>query len=154
VLRDKEKDMTKQDRYDQLVSEIKGSDTITDISRFADYTLRDNLLCDGVRDEDFSKTILIKITNTVKARISGNTAPTQDDLEAIATAHNLAVMWELANVAVLEQAITKMVDDYKLSEPSLVNLSRRIHKAGLGETYRKEMSADQVVVDVKADLAK
>lgn len=141
--------MTKQERYDQLVSELQGSDTLTDLSAFADYSIRDNILLDGVKDFEFAKTIMIKISNTV---IKHSANPTQDDLEALATAHNLSVMWEV-DTSKLESAIDILVKKHKLSQPSLVGLSHRVKNSGMAQQFRESMAPD-IGNDLRKDLAK
>jgi len=140
--------MTKQERYDQLVSDVNGSDTITDLSVFADYAIRDNILLSGCEDFQFAKTLMIKITNTV---VKHSANPSQDDLEALTTAHNLAVMWEVDS-SKLESAIGILVKKHNLSEPSLVGLSHRVKDSGMAEQFRKEMKPD-IGNDLRKELA-
>lgn len=140
--------MTKQDRYNQLVSEVNDSDTITDLSVFADYAIRDNILLTGCEDFKFANTLMIKITNTV---IKHSANPSQDDLEAIATAHNLSVMWEVDS-SKLESAMDIMVKKFNLSEPSLVALSHRVKNSGMASKFREEMKPD-IGTDLRKELA-
>lgn len=137
--------MTKQDRYDQLVSEIKDSATVlSDFTPFADYDIRDYLMYEGVCDEQFAHILMIKVSETINAKLTATKTITQPEVEALATAHNLAVMWENANASVLEMAIEFAVKK-GATEPSLVALSRRIVQHKAGNQFRVGMATDPVI---------
>lgn len=136
--------MTKQDRYDQLVSEIKGSELLSDFTPFADYDIRDYLMYEGVCDEQFASTILIKISDSVWANLKTNNTITQPEVEALATAHNIAVMWEQPTASSFENIIVEVVKK-GATEPSLVGLSRRIVSHKAGSQFRVGMATDPVI---------
>lgn len=93
---------------------------------FADYTVRDAILIKAMEDEEFSFVLVNKIGNTVKEKVEAK-AITQDDVEALATAGQVLVMWEQFGTALVMTALLdSVVKDYSLKEPSLTTITKKL----------------------------
>jgi hypothetical protein len=98
-------------------------------SAFADYAVRDALLIKAMGDEDFAFVLINKIGTTVKEKVEDNTI-TQDDVEALATAGQVLVMWEqFASALVMTALLDKVIEEYSLREPTLTYLTKKLLEA-------------------------
>jgi hypothetical protein len=97
-------------------------------SAFADYAIRDALLIKTMEDEDFAFVLVNKISNTITQRVANKTIVTQDDVEALATANQVLVMWEKFGGAVVMTALLdNLIEDNKnLREPALNTITKRL----------------------------
>ena len=118
-------------------------------SAFSDMAVRDAILMDAMKDEVFAFVLINKIINTTH-EADDKEAFTQHDLEALTLAGHIATMWEQAGIAVkLSFAIIPtMVEKYRLVEPSLNTMTRKVIDAkcandGLPiDKMRKQMVKD------------
>lgn len=98
-------------------------------SAFADYAVRDALLVKAMEDEDFAFVLMNKIGTTVKDKVEAKTI-TQDDVEALATATQVLVMWEqFTGALVMTALLDSVVEEYKLKEPTITNLTKKLLEA-------------------------
>lgn len=95
-------------------------------SAFADYAVRDALLIKSMEDEEFSFILVNKIGNTVAGRVRDKNV-SQDDVEALATAGQILTMWEqFKSAEALTALLDNVVAEFKLAEPSLANITKRL----------------------------
>jgi len=95
-------------------------------SVFADYDVRDALLVKTMEDEEFAFVLINKIGSTVKSKVEDKTI-TQDDVEALATAGQVLVMWEqFGGALVMTALLDNVIEEYNLSTPSLADITKRL----------------------------
>ena len=133
--------------YDRALVEVDSTMTYTDVVQngsiklalpeegvslksatdvFADYAVRDAILIKAMEDEEFAFVLINKIGNTVKSKVEDKTI-TQDDVEALATAGQVLVMWEQFGTAtVMTALLDSVIEEYKLREPSLTNITKKL----------------------------
>lgn len=98
----------------------------TPTSAFADYAIRDALLVEALKDEEFAFVLINKIGNDVHDKVEAKSV-TQDDVEALATAGNLLTMWEQFGSAVfMLSLLEETVEEYKLQEPTINGLTKKL----------------------------
>jgi len=149
--------MSKREMYEEIVAEVESDKalvevdstmTYTDVvqngsiklalpeegvslksatSAFTDYGVRDAILIKAMEDEEFAFVLINKIGNTVKSKVEAKTI-TQDDVEALATAGQVLVMWEQFTTAiVMTVLLDNLIEENKnLREPALATITKRL----------------------------
>ena len=96
----------------------------TPLSVFADYDLRDTVLCKALKDENFAFVLVNKVAGAV---IAHEDSMTQDDMEALALVANVTAMYEQFNHALSTlEAIGDSAHKFNLTIPPLAGLTVRL----------------------------
>lgn len=91
------------------------------LSAFADYDIRDSLICKSLNDENFAFVLVNKVAGAV---VDNEDNLSQNDIEALAFVANVTCMWEQFNHAVSTlTAISDMASECKLDVPPLAQIT-------------------------------
>jgi len=123
---------------------------------FADYTVRDAILIESMKDEEFAFVLLNKIANTVHKNYEDG-KPTQDDIEALATSSQICVMWEqFQNAYMITKVIETYAEEHDLIEPPLTKITKQLLQAH--DTFPFAKVRTETIAELKtksdADLEK
>jgi len=106
------------------------------LSVFADYTIRDAVLCKALEDENFAFVLVNKIAGAV---IEHESNMTQDDMEALALVSNVTCMFEQFNHALSTlEAIGDTANKFNLTIPPLASITVQLMENS--ETFPFELS--------------
>lgn len=119
---------------------------------FGNYKVRDALLVEANKDEEFAFVLVNKIMTHVKQKSDDN-AIVQSDVEAVATASHILAMWELIEPAVGTIEIAKMIiDSNDVDTPSLIKSTMQVITAGT--MFDRDISKlrEQMVQDIGQNI--
>jgi len=119
---------------------------------FGNYKVRDALLVEANKDEEFAFVLVNKIMTHVKQKSDDN-AIVQSDIEAVATASHILAMWELIEPAVGTLEIAKMIiDSNEVETPNLLKSTMQVITAGT--MFDRDISKlrQQMVQDIGQEI--
>ena len=119
---------------------------------FGNYKVRDAILVEANKDEEFAFVLVNKIMTHVKQKSDDN-AIVQSDIEAVATASHILAMWELIEPAVGTIEIAKMIiDSNDVETPNLIKATMQVITAGT--VFDRDISKmrEQMVKDIGQQL--
>ena len=127
------------------------TDLNTPLSVFADYELRDTVLCKALEDENFAFVLVNKVAQAV---IAHEDNMTQDDMEALALVANVTCMYEQFNHTLKTlEAIGDSAHKFSLTIPPLAGLTVRLMENSASfpfESARKGTSL--LLAELEAEL--
>jgi hypothetical protein len=119
---------------------------------FGNYKVRDALLVEAHKDEEFAFVLVNKIMTHVKQKSDDKTI-VQSDIEAVATASHILAMWELIEPAVGTIEIAKMIiEENDVETPNLIKSTMQVITAGT--IFDRDISKlrQQMVADIGQEI--